>query len=426
MIGVNAALAAVAFAVQPAFDDFATARPILDLTPAHLAPALFWRPIEKLHLAAVGALPALFPHYLHLVAVVAHLAVLGALWRLLPRAGRLPALAFFSCSPAIVGPLWSVDGAIAVASAACGLWGLVLLESRPRAGWWLAMALLAALHKETGLSWFVCLPLLQWIRAGERSLLVRQGAIGALGILAYLALRALPAGPAFVAAEGRYGLEFDPLAAAMLFAFYVVGSLLPLDPIAHVLGPRLWLWLTVLAGLPLWIAALRRLWRTRWLAGGLAVAAATAAPVLSIGHISEMYLYPCVAVLALAIGRARVSLTPLLVFCLVGLAVDAHKGRPMIAAGHAAREIGRELAEQWSGPPPEVVCHLDPKATERSYSVFLGSPGKASAWGRSVDREWGFRVRSFELRSSPADCPAESEALIRVTPSGEAEIIPTR
>ena len=417
-----------------------------------LRPHLFWRPLEVLNRFVAGKLLFFYPGYFHLCAAVAHGACMFLIWRLLTRTRATPSvrtagIALFAIAPGLVAPLWSVDGAAQIWSTAFGLAATLSLARGRRYGW-LFWLVLAALAKESGLGWSVAAPMIVLAVEGGRSGTELETAtarslgtamLGAAAVVAvYFVARSLlvdPEGIPFVA--GRYQLQFSPWSWLRNAAMIIGVAVSTVDTVfLFATSGTAWLGAGLAGlGLPLLFVVIRSALKQiapRTLGAWFVAILAIVGPHLPLGRVSEMYAHPLVALLTLLFA-SRLGETPApsarttrwaFSLALVGaFAVNAHKLSAMIETGERAREVGVRIAAQVNGELPTKICAVVPKDWQApAYSVFLASPGPASAWGLSVRSQRGYRnpypgaVRRVKRR---ADCPAAAEMVLRFSKAGQ-------
>ncbi len=448
-----------AFWVLPAIDDWGATAPLpLSFEWNHLAPGLWWRPIEKLDRLLLGRYSFLYPQYLHVLSVVGHGLSGWLVYRLARRLGasastsRLLA-ALFLIHPGGCSVVWSVDGGIRTWSTACGLASIdvYLTKNRQRAMLgWLFLAAAAALWYEPGLRWFLAAPLFRELMLALRfplatpirSVCLRLTAGMAAGLLAftsYFIIRWLLIGELTVAGSGRYALTFEPLVwirnAAMLggVSFSTVDTIALLGPSPNYAMAAL----SLLLGLPLLVVAAHhclRTWSIRALLFGFISLIAVLAPHLPQAHVSEFYAHPIVAIVAIMLvghsGKAptlratRDAGITMALFVAAALAVDAHKAVALVRTGRAEDQVGKAIV-QLIPEPPQHLCVVSGGADERKgYSVFVAPSGPDSRWGFSARGRWGWSndVRFFWVRQIDS-CPIDSDAVITLSAEGDVEIV---
>lgn len=445
------------FWVYPSLDNWSSSRPMTNVSWDILMPRLFWRPLEMVNLALVGALPFLYPWYLHLLAALGHGASGLAVHQLARRAGAGPtaaacATSLFLVSPAVGAAVWNVHGVTQTWSTAFGLgsaWAYVTFRDGWAGASWIGLAALAALWKESGLAFFVAVPVLGELARlsggrGEGNIPSRRVVAGILmglaGIGVYLLVRrALAPGASLGLPRGPYALQADPLLWGRNLLMLLGVSLTTIDTVALFGFPRrpMWALASLAAGLPLLgvlVVSMLRSWGLeRWRLAALGVLAVSAV-YLPMGHVSEKYAHPLVAVLAILLaggaatathGLPRRSLTgALALFLISAAAVDVHKLTEMIRTGRGAEAVAGRIAAQTVGEPPVRVCVVAVgRENARVYSIFQGEPGPASGWGLAVLPRWNWRFpRSVSRADKREDCSADRDALWTVSVDGEVRI----
>lgn len=443
-----------AFWVYPALDNWSSSRPMAQFSWDILLPRLFWRPLEMSNLALVSVFPALYPWYLHLLAVVGH-GLSGVVVRYLARrAGAEPrsaawATALFLVSPAVGAAVWNIHGVTQTWSTALGLlsvWAYVTFVGGRAGAVWVGFAALSALWKESGLAFFLAAPILAELlrltvpqREAEpephMSRLTSGLLKGLAGIAIYMLLRrALAPGASLGLPRGPYALHVDPLLWGRNLVMLLGVSLTTVDTIALFGFPRrpLWALVSVIAGLPLAAVlglSLRRTWSLeRWRLAVLSVLAVSGV-YLPMGHVSEKYAHSIVAVLAilLAVGALRIprssSIPALALFLLAAAAVDAHKLTEMILTGRGAEEVAGRIASQTSTPPVNVCIVAVGQEKAQVYAVFQGNPGPASGWGIAVLPHWNWQFpKSAVLVAQRERCSPDRDTLWTVSVDGRVVV----
>jgi hypothetical protein len=444
-----------AFAIGPAGDDWFYARPLFAFPWEHLVPqGLFWRPLDHLVYWLTGFAPGWSVAACHLAAVLGHAVSLVALYRLLRQVGALDfvalvVVALVAVHPGNAAAVWSVDSNHQTWSTACGLYAC-LLALRGYRYLWLVPAVLAALWKESGLSWFAAAPMLRLMIASEGEIpgllaaLRREGTwltLGSAGAVAYLSARGLLSSQASLGASaGRYAFSPNPLVWIRNAVSLLGVALLPVDAVAA-LGFRhnLVRGLTpALAALPLACVALievKRKMRLRPMSvlwGGL-VLLAVLAPHIFIFHVSEMYVHPLTfsaAVVGFYLAGESIAAWPrqttlLLVALVAGafLFVDYAKYREMLATGEQGHTFALRNRELLAGARDRGVCFVSDggNVDERhaGYSVFQMDVRSASGWGKALVLDWGWdRYDAISTVQSEKDCPSAGELHVIIAADG--------
>jgi hypothetical protein len=421
------AFAAPAFWVLPSIDDWSTVRPYIDGLPdGALRPGTFFRPIEGLLRLGAGIFPEHSALWMHSWVVAGHvLSVLG-LYQLLKGFGPIGTVAtcVFAGSSSVAAAVWSVDSAIQTWSTAVGLASVLLYRRNPKPlGPWLFAAAISALWKESGLVWFLLAPLCATylLRQEHRRTLVPACLAGMGALCLYFIARLTLSFSLPVFGGGRYSLHLDPSiwvknAAQLCFTASTAVDTVALlgDPGRQNLG-----WTTVALSIPLlaWIGWYAFAGSNRQFLRVPVLLLIAAGPHLVLGHVSEMYTHPVLAVLCLAVvpnaaaNTSAIALTrgrwALALYALASTISTSHKAYEMITTGWRAKAVLLDLTRQWAPRPlPASVCIVAPSPHGNSgYSVFQAAPPEASGFGRLFYAQGDHRLpREFVARPDLQAC----------------------
>lgn len=448
-----------AFWVFPSLDNWTWGRPMTQVSWDILRPRLFWRPFEMFNFALIGALPFLYPWYLHLLAVLGHGASGLAVHHLVRRAGADPraaawATTLFLVSPAVGASVWNILGVTQTWSTALGLasvWAYVAFREGRAGASWIGLAALSSIWKESGLAFFLAAPILgEWVRVSENrgsvaadspprrvgaGMMTGVASLAVYGLLRWVLRPSAPLG----LPTGRYSVHADPLLWSRNLLMLLGVSLTSVDTVAVFGSPwrPLWAITSLLAGLPLMgmvVVGVMRVWSLkRWSLAALSILAVSSV-YLPMGHVSEKYAHPFVAVLAILLaggaatashGLPRQSLGAALgLFLLSAAAVDAHKLTEMIRTGRGSQEVAARIVSQTVGAPPFKVCLVTVgRENAHIYSIFQGEPGPASGWGLSVLPHWNWRFPWSVMRvDRREDCGVDRDTVWTVSVDGRVSV----
>lgn len=336
---VWAVMFAAVCTISPLNDDwyYATA-PNPDFRWADLLPqSNFWRPPDVLFGALMGWFPRLFPAFNRAVVVLAHVLNAWLLNAVLKHVNitdgwRRLAVGYFLFSSAVVAVIVSPD---ALNQAYSLLFGLLAIYVHQKKGgyWYLPLCMVALLWKESGVSWFFVIPILEaitgeatWRAFRKNTALVKrcvwQAVFSFLSVCVYFAVRFLLHGSvALGSSEGTYRLSVFSLStvknAVMLFASAASGvdSLALFGHTKSLLlaGATAVLSLVFVSG---FLVSVVRLIRNKQgvfaLLGLVLCALGVALPLTVIGSAGEMHAYPvlCAMAVLLAFCMSRAQIAP--------------------------------------------------------------------------------------------------------------------
>jgi hypothetical protein len=453
-------MVAPAFRMLPVYDDWFMGGPILTFDWNLLRPQrIFWRPFEMLWRGLLALEPGLHPHLSHALAACAHASCVLLVFALV-RAMRLAlpiaatTAAAFAIFPSVAAAVWSIDGVAQTMSSAFGLLGVFAFikgSGGRRLPLWIACAALSVLWKESGIAWFLGVPLLGTliqVQARDRRIdlarLMQPLGIGLLGVVAYLALRALLAtGQVLGEDEGRYSVQFNPATWLVNLSMLLAVTLSPLDTVSLFGDPRRIgaVVLTAALGLPLLMKVVLHLPHVYSLpVAVLAVASVLAVmgPHLLMGRVSEMHAHHVTAVVFLILAPAVAAAASQQKAILVGagiamlaaaLLTNLNKMNEMVLTGERAATVGFALVEAHGGaPPPRYVCVIRVGAEQaRGYSVFQASPGPAAAWSLAARGVWGYGYPARQHYALDVQaCPADVDVIWEISVVGAVRVLARR
>ncbi|MBQ7089192.1 MAG: hypothetical protein IJN04_06090 [Clostridia bacterium] len=413
----------VSFSLSPMADDwYYITAPNPDFCLSDLLPTnTFWRPFDALYGALMGKMPALFPYLNRGVVIAGHILNGILLDSILRRSAvrlswRRFAVCFFLFSSAAWAVTLSPD---ALNQAFSVLFGLVAIRLHLSKGglYYLIPCGLALLWKESGISWFFVIPLLDACRIGKtwsgfcqnRSLLKRcltQVVASLLVIAGYFIARfALYGGVALGTDEGTYKIALFSMAtiknAVLLFASACTG----IDSVGLFGRERTLLWVAVTVLLSLgfviaWAINLIRLMAKKQAVFPIVCltlcALGLAFPLMIMGSAGEMHAYPVLCAMAVLYAYVfhRSGLTfrqvavPIVMLFAAFTIASVHKVVSIYDYSHRTKALTASIRSQYDSPSePTLFVVID---NWEGYSVFDQPAIKGTSNGLSVrpDHQW--------------------------------------
>jgi hypothetical protein len=362
------------------------------------------------------------------------LAGLPAVVRLCGRLTSHAASARWACAlwlmhPATAVSLWQLDTLSQSASATAGLWLVALacgawVPRRPMLAW-LIITVLGLLTKETFLGWLAAAALLRWSTRASATDTWRP-LLAALGLgAAFVLARVMVIGPSLMATgDEKYALHLSGAVVRNLGVLMAGGLAFgPLHAL-RVLGASDMAWWLGMLGpavhVVIVLMALSSPGAARSQVGLLWCCALCAlAPVMLLGHVSELYLMGPNALICIALaaavsqahGRAWARVLRsgawlvLIGIGAVGVASRAHHFG-------LTWEYSRLLSEQTRALPPVQQAPSSCQLEAASHSVYYVTPlaalnvaattDIAAAAGRPLPHGWADRLRCEKLPSRRA------------------------
>ncbi|MBE6758281.1 MAG: hypothetical protein E7552_07050 [Ruminococcaceae bacterium] len=436
-------------AVSPLNDDwyYATA-PNPDFQWADLLPASnFWRPLDVLFGAFMGLVPALFPALNRAVVVLAHVLNAWLLNAVLKKVNitdgwRRLAVGYFLFSSAVVAVIVSPD---ALNQAYSLLFGLLAVYIHLKRGgyWYLPLCMIALLWKESGVSWFFVIPILEAItkadtwRAFRKNVVlvkrcVYETVFSFLSVGVYFAARFLLYGSVTLGSDtGTYQLSVFSLStvknAVMLFASAASGVDSPAvfgnTPALLPAGITAVLSLVFAGG---WLIGAVRLIRQKQglfpLCGLVLCALGLALPLTVIGSAGEMHAYPvlCAMAVLIAFCMSRAQISPkrmavpiLCIFLAFGIS-GTHKLMYVYDYSARTRELTQNIRAVY-GAPSDAALFVVVEDWE-GYSVFDQSAVNGCYAGLSLRPYFDWQ----ELNHTRYEARSEEEAAAYIAQHGDA------
>lgn len=405
------------YPICPLYDDwyYATA-PNPSFTASELLPgSTFWRPFDVLFGAFMAFIPSLFPALNRAVVILSHIVNAALIGSILTKLGvdkkwRIFGICYFLFSSATWAVTTSPD---ALNQSFSVLFGLIAIYLHLKKGgyWFLFWCSIALLTKESGVSWFFVIVILDAILSESslvaffknRKLLKRaviQTLLSVALIGVYFAVRfSLYGSITLGGGSGRYDISLLSFSTiknfVLLFASAASGvdsiALLSNTPSLPLAALTLILSLVFLAVILICTIKMLRGKKDLFsLSGLLLIMLGLAAPMTILGNAGEMHAYPvlCAAALlfAFCLDRAQVGKKQLIaaLLCIfVSFAISsAHKLITIYDFSDRTITLTENLREQYTDPS-ESVLFVELDAVE-GYSIFNQTALKGSSYGLSL------------------------------------------
>lgn len=407
----------VSFSLSPMADDwYYLTAPNPDFHWSDLLPTnTFWRPFDALYGGLMGLIPKLFPYLNRVMVIVAHLLNAMLLdWILhkthISLTWRRFAVCFFVFSSAAWAVTLSPD---ALNQAFSLLFGLVAIHLHLRKGglYYLLPCLLALLWKESGISWFFVIPLLDACLLGktwnsfrqDKQLLkqcLTQVVASLLVIAAYFVTRfALYGEIALGTDEGTYQIGIFSIGtiknAVLLFASACTG----IDSVGLFGRERTLIWVATTAILSLaffiaWAVCLIRLITKKQAIFPLVCLALCALglafPLMIMGNAGEMHAYPVLCAMAVLYAYVfhrsglafRLLAIPIAMLFTAFIIASVHKMVSIYDYSTRTKALTASIHSQYDTPSePTLFIVID---NWEGYSIFDQPAIKGTSDGLSV------------------------------------------
>lgn len=410
----------------PAGDDWAYSSPIFKFEWDLLMPEkTFWRPIDRCWALFLGRVPTLFPLLNHVEIVFMHIISLFVLERIAVKLRLEKKIIWIVCvyaaiSPSAMATLFSVDSLNQSTSLAFGLMGLLgYISSTKKRKYmvWIICSIISVLSKESGIVYFVLVPLFneiiyreQWKSKNKEHInhFLLSVVVGIIFVLVYFAIRfALLGSLTLGEDEGRYQVSIFSMApisnAILLFSicFSVVDTLSLFIKQSY----SVWLLITILSSVYIFCFLVHRFckkikdkecyWEVMILIICILI---ITSPQIVIGRSGEMHAYPTLFMVSLFIGFLcngikwnKWSIFPCILFVVVSFSVDVHKYISIYQYGKLGETTSMDFYKATDETPQRVLFISVDEDDAKGYSVFCKPAAVACGQGRGVKPLYNYK-----------------------------------
>lgn len=389
--------------IQPSGDDWA----ILTKPNWNLGIGPIYRPFEVLFSIVALKYPSTFPYLNHLVILLCHLLNTYLLYHLIRKFNvdektALISSMFFLFAPSVMGAVTSVDGTnqtISTFFSLLGFFGYYKHKGLLKYLGWLAFTMMAAMHKEIGITWFIGTPLLAYIidypnrkvfftSSSFKSLLF-NATIGLIFVGIYFVIRINTSISGMISTNDVYPKYTIGLGKNL---FVNLGLLLSscataIDTVAYFGYPKRYYLtiLTVILSIPFAVLTAIRVYdktikEKQWnqIVLFIVFSIIVISPHLVMGRCGELHAYslalPYSVLLAVIFNNkksTKITTVILIIFGISIIIVDSHKWYGTYKNGYYGLKIANEIKEQTRGIPKRVkVITIIYRDSHIPYSSF--------------------------------------------------------
>jgi hypothetical protein len=357
--GIYLFFAFAVFKIQPSGDDWG----LIDHPDWFLGVGPVYRPFEYFFSWLTLKFPGTFPYINHLIVLICHAFNAYMLYRLIlkfkiARPVALYSSVFFLFAPAVMGTVTSIDGTNQVISAFYSLLGFFAYFNYTgfkKYFLWLLLTMIAAMHKEIGITWFIGTPLLAYIinHKDEKEMLAPQNlkasilpyVLGVCFVVVYLVVRVNTSISGMIGAADpkifpNYRIEFGKNI-LINFSMLLGSSATAIDTVAYFGYPRkiFLVLLTIILSLPFLLLIAMRVYNRLFISKQwrlilmlLLFIITVTSPHLIMGRCGELHAYSMVlpftiflSVIFDGIKASPVLYTVMVLFGISIIIADFHK-----------------------------------------------------------------------------------------------------
>jgi hypothetical protein len=407
----------------------------------NLLPGTFWRPLEALFGGFTGIFPNAFPFIHHLVVALGHVVAIYFLEKLCWRAGiknqaLLFSILFFAISSGVVAAVYSVDGASQVWALTLGVIAMtVFIEKKGIIKYigWLFLSTLATFSKESGIVWFVVVPLFSIVVNNHSIQAFYHNKIqfkrfwidlliGIIFSITYLSLRVLIKNDHILGVANpteRYSLNLAPWSIIQNFVMLLGTSITSINTIDIFIPPRNYflLILSIVLNIPFLLMILFLLFKKIkgkqnmfTISVLLLIIVVVSSPPL-ITKTWEIHAYPTVFAFALIFGvilnriewKALVKIV-ILLFFISSIITNTYKWICIYKYGVSGDQLAKSIVKQSSEIPVNVLLIWVDR--DKHYSVYVNQPVQAFGMGEGIKRyyNWEYPKKIDKFAIDPLKC----------------------